>query len=178
MVRVSREEVRYLGPPPRELGARDLGVAHLVGDVVDLAAEGVERGDRAAPLGREEQEAVVEARAALGGFLLAVVVGVHRSIAFARILAQSHLPSTGRWRKTSPAAASILSRIAAPPWTVARISRPRRPGSAHASGSPESKSSRERAHSKAMSARHASSTSCRAIWSSRTPKRARSSCGR
>ena len=50
----------------------------LVDDVVDFAAEGVQRRDRAAPLRRQEQEAVVEARAALRGLLLAVLVGRHR----------------------------------------------------------------------------------------------------
>ena len=42
-------------------------VGDLVDDVVDFAAERVERGDRAPPLRRQEQEAVVEARAALRG---------------------------------------------------------------------------------------------------------------
>ena len=53
-----------LGAPPRELAARDARVGDLVDDVVDFAAERVQRGDRASPFGRQEQEAVVEARAA------------------------------------------------------------------------------------------------------------------
>ncbi len=77
MLRVAGEEVRDLGAPPRELGAGDPDVAHLVGDVVHLAAESVERRDRAPLLRRQEEEAVVEARAARGRFLLAVFVGRH-----------------------------------------------------------------------------------------------------
>ena len=53
------------------------GIGHLVDDVVDFAAERIERGDRAAARRRQEQEAVVEARAALRGLLLAVLVGCH-----------------------------------------------------------------------------------------------------
>ena len=45
--------------------------------VVHFAAEGVQRGDRAAPLRRQEQEAVVEARSAGGGLVLAVLVRGH-----------------------------------------------------------------------------------------------------
>jgi hypothetical protein len=49
----------------------------MVDGIVDLAAERVQRGDRPAPLVRQEQEAVVEAGAALNGLLLAVFVGRH-----------------------------------------------------------------------------------------------------
>src|SRR6187399_1062512 len=122
---MTREEVRHLGAPPRELGARNLRVLHLVGDVVHLAAEGVKRRDRPAPLGGEEEEAVVEARAARGRLLLAILVG--GQMALAAIATQSHAFRTGRLRKTSPCAASILSRMRSPPWTVARISSPTRP---------------------------------------------------
>ena len=55
------------------------GSLDLVDDVVDLAAERVQRDDPAAPFRRQEQEAVVEARAAVRGLLLAVVVGRHLS---------------------------------------------------------------------------------------------------
>ena len=51
-------------------------LGNLVDDIVHLAAEGVQGDDRLAPLGGQEHEAVVEAGAAGGGFLLAVGVGI------------------------------------------------------------------------------------------------------
>src|SRR5205085_8392054 len=144
---------------------------HLVGDVVHLAAEGIERRDRAAPVGGQEEEAVVEARAARRGLLLAILVGGHtvRVAALARIHTQSSLPSRGRWRKTSPRTATILSRMAAPPATVARISSPKRPGSMAPSGAPSMSIARARPHSKSMSCSHASPVLPAAISASLTP---------
>src|SRR5581483_7986062 len=109
----------------------DRRVARLVDRVVDLAAESVERGDGAAPLRRQEQERVVEARTALRRLLLAVLVGSHR-IESAResISGQSQARSTGRCLNTSPLARSIFCRMRRPPWTTVRISRPILPGSA------------------------------------------------
>ena len=49
----------------------------LLDDVIDLAAKGGERGDRSPLVGRQEEKAVVEARATARGFLLAVFVGGH-----------------------------------------------------------------------------------------------------
>ena len=86
-------------PPPRELDARDVRLAHLVDDVVDFAAERVQRGDRAPARRRQEQEAVVEARAALRRLLLAVFVGRHATL---------RRPS--RRRATGPACASATAR--------------------------------------------------------------------
>ena len=109
----------------------------LVDDVVDLAAERVQRGDRAPPLRRQEQEAVVEARAALRGLLLAVVVGRHAGDAAPADGARGgdacrrRQPvgrvSAGRRRKTSPPTASIRSRMRWPPASTPPISRPRAP---------------------------------------------------
>ena len=73
---LAAEHLAHLVAPPVELGLGDLQVVAFVHHVVDLAAEGVEGGDRLAPLGRQEHEAVVEAGAAAGGFFLAVGVGV------------------------------------------------------------------------------------------------------
>ncbi len=67
-----------LAAPPREFGACDAGIGALVDDVIDFAAEREERGDCAPAFGRQEQKAVVEARAALRGFLLAILVRRHR----------------------------------------------------------------------------------------------------
>ena len=77
MLRRAVERAGDLLPPPRELGLRDVRVVHFVDHVVDLAAERVQRGDRAPPRRRQEQEAVVEARAARRGLLLAVLVRGH-----------------------------------------------------------------------------------------------------
>src|SRR6266536_3006096 len=86
MLRLAGERgTDYIAPPP-ELRPGDAGVYRLVDDVVDLAAERVERRDGASAFGRQEQEAVIEARAALRRFLLAVLVGGHCS---APILAAS-----------------------------------------------------------------------------------------
>ena len=79
MFSLAAEGLTHLGPPPGQLGLRDTQVADLVHHVVDLAAEGVERGDGGAPLGRQKQEGVIEAAAGGGGFLLGVVLGCHGS---------------------------------------------------------------------------------------------------
>ena len=50
MLRRAVEGARDLLPPPRELGVRDAGVGDLVDDIVDFAAERIERGDRAPAL--------------------------------------------------------------------------------------------------------------------------------
>src|SRR5688572_516862 len=67
----------YLVAPPRELRAGDRRVGALVHHVVHFAAERIERRDRPPALRRQEQEAVIEARAAGGGFLLAILMRVH-----------------------------------------------------------------------------------------------------
>jgi hypothetical protein len=91
-------------------------------DVVDLAAEGVERGDRAPSLERQKAKAVVETRAAGSSLLFAIGVGTHwinqRNNAVADIAAQSPRESTGRRRNTSPSTASIDRRIRNPPATT------------------------------------------------------------
>jgi hypothetical protein len=63
--------------PPGELGRGDGNVVAFVDDVIDFAAEGVERHDGAPALDGQEQEAVVEGGAAGGALLLAVLVGIH-----------------------------------------------------------------------------------------------------
>ena len=78
VVRLAGVGLGDFGAPPGELGGGDARVAHLVDHVVDLAAEGVEGGDRgAAPRGKE-QEGVIEAAARGGRFLLDVLRGGHR----------------------------------------------------------------------------------------------------
>ena len=167
MLRRPVERARDLLPPPRELRARDGGIRHLVDDVVDLAAERVERGDRAAARRRQEQEAVVEARAALRGLLLAVLVGCHAAAIRAGTSAwyatahQSRARSTGRRANTSPSTASMRSRMRRPPAITADSSSPRRHGSARASGRPAASSARARAVSNASSARQRSSARLR-----------------
>src|SRR5437867_5309666 len=71
---------RDLVAPPRELEPRDAWIGNLVDGVVDLTAERIQRGDRAPLLRRQKAKAVVEARAALGSFLLTIGVRRHRSI--------------------------------------------------------------------------------------------------
>ena len=112
-----------LEPPPGELGGGHRLVADLVDDVVDLAAEGIERGDRAAPFRRQEQEAVVEARAAARRLVLAVLVRRHERLAcLARQVSAlrsragaSRQPSLGRAAATSWSSACSRSRICSAP---------------------------------------------------------------
>jgi hypothetical protein len=99
MMRLAGVHRADLLPPPRELGRGELSIGGLVDDVVDLPAEGVERGDRPAPLGRQEEKGIVEARAARGGLLLAVLVGRHTALR--KSSGQSKALSLGRRRKTS-----------------------------------------------------------------------------
>ena len=63
--------------PPLELGAGDGRVGAFIDDIIDFAAVGVERGDRAAALGGQEEEAVIKAGPGGYGFLLAVFVWGH-----------------------------------------------------------------------------------------------------
>ena len=84
MARVAGERGADLAAPPGQLGGGDAGVGDLVGDVVDLAAEGIEGGDRGAPRRRQEQEGVVEARAARGGLFLDVLLGRRHGGAYER----------------------------------------------------------------------------------------------
>ncbi len=167
-------------------------IRNLVDDIVDLAAERVERRDRAAPLGRQEQEAVVEARAAAGRLLLAVLVRRHA--------ARSGFPETVAARRKQRVAGDSRPVRPQTVWGAGGRRRrrwhrcrrgsggrqPARPessstsrqGSARTSGRPDSSSSLARADSNAMSARHASSQRASATWASVTPKRCRSSAGR
>ena len=166
MLRRAVERARDLLPPPRELGARDVRVGHLVDDVVDLAAERVERRDRAAPWRRQEQEAVVEARAALRRLLLAVLVGRHAERPVAE-RAPGTQPCTsprcaapGAARTRRRPTASMRSRMRRPPAITADSSSPSRHGNARTSGRPDCSSARVRAISNAMSARQRSSLRC------------------
>src|SRR5205814_9679898 len=74
MLRLAVEEIRHFAAPPGELRGGNLRIHAFVDDVVHLAAEGIERSDGAPALGREKEKRVVEARAARGGLLLAVLV--------------------------------------------------------------------------------------------------------
>ena len=129
--------VRRTGSPPRcatrrACAAASCGVASLVDHVVHLAAERVQRGDGAPALRRQEEEAVVEARAARGGLLLAVFVGRHSGpdAEHAAASRTRAAPGGGGTRRSPPR--SIFSRMRSPPCTIARISRPMRPGQAAA----------------------------------------------
>src|SRR5439155_3369683 len=111
----SAEHCSDFATPPRELEPRDARIGDFVDDVVDFAAECIQRDDRAPSLRRKKAEAVVEARAAARGFFFAVGIRSHRVSADAVIAAQSRPESCGRWRKMSPCAASIAARILKPP---------------------------------------------------------------
>src|SRR6266513_2654090 len=176
MLRLAGGEIGDLGAPPRELRARHLHLRRFVDHIVHFPAEGVERRDGAAPLCREEQERVVEARAARGGLAPAVLVGRH--IARASSKGQSNPRSTGRRRNTSQSAFSIFFRIRSPPWMVARISSPTRPGRALPSALPESIIRRVLSTWKRINSRHASSHFLCKMCCSVTPCRVISSCGR
>ena len=158
------------------------GSRHFVDDVVDLAAERVERGDRAAPRRRQEQEAVVEARAALRGLLLAVLVGRHAAAALrARTTSASRTRrrtsrasrSTGRRANTSPPTASMRVEDAQAALRSPRTARARGATAARARAAARRRAARARAPSRTPSARaSASSARCAAICASSTPKRA------
>ncbi len=77
MLRRAGKSAGDLLAPPGELGPGEIGVAALIHHVVHLPTVGVEGGDRAAFFRRQEQEAVVEARAALRRLVLAILVGAH-----------------------------------------------------------------------------------------------------
>src|SRR5690242_15363779 len=109
VIRVSLEQVLYFVPPPGELGVRHLRLGALVHHVVDLPAERVERRDRAAALGGQEQERVIEARPARRRLLLAVLVGCHKALK--KRSGQSKGPRTGRRRNMSYPACASFSRI-------------------------------------------------------------------
>ena len=85
-----------LGAPPAKLDPRHPRVADFVDDVIDLAAECIQRRNGAPLIGRQETEAVVEARPALRRLLRAVFVGTHRTSAVAVIASQSRPRSRGR----------------------------------------------------------------------------------
>ncbi len=93
--------------PPAQFGSRQKGIGTFVHHVVDLAAEGVERRNRLAPQRFEKQKAVVEARAALRGTILAILVRSHGFDSIGRtsvrqtISGQSRGWSMGRRLKTS-----------------------------------------------------------------------------
>src|SRR4029453_1734676 len=101
----------HLLAPPRKLRVCDAGIARFVDNVVDFAAERIERCDRPPPLRRQEHEAVVEARPALRRLLPAVFVGAHAGLdtmtrggksARHATNGQSTRRSCGRGGKTSP----------------------------------------------------------------------------
>ena len=77
VIRLTGEHPLDLRPPPGHFHARRLGLRDFVDDVIHFPAERVQRRNRAAPLFGQEQEAVVEARPARGGLLLAVLIGIH-----------------------------------------------------------------------------------------------------
>ncbi len=75
--------VEHLGEliaPPGQLLIGHAGVLGVVHDIVDLPAPGIEGGNGPPPLGRQEQEAVIEAGAALRGFFLAILIGRHAGL--------------------------------------------------------------------------------------------------
>src|SRR4029078_5146546 len=99
MGRLLVEQLADLHPPPGKLGARELRVGAFVHYVVHLAAEGVQRGDGAPALRRQEQERIVETRSAGRGLALAVLVRTHSALAKSR--GQSNHLCWGRWRNMS-----------------------------------------------------------------------------
>jgi hypothetical protein len=79
MARLAAEGARHFLAPPGQFGGGDAGVVNLIDDVVDFAAEGVEGRDRRALRRRQKAKRVVERRAALGGFVLHVLLGCHEA---------------------------------------------------------------------------------------------------
>ncbi|KAG0778344.1 hypothetical protein G6F22_011289 [Rhizopus arrhizus] len=107
VVRLAVEHLVDLRAPPGQLDAGQRRIGAFVDHVVHFAAIRVQRGDRAAAFRRQEQERVVEAGTALGGFLLAVFVRGHRLgracylIERHSMMAQSLAPNSGRFMNTS-----------------------------------------------------------------------------
>jgi len=77
VLRLACREAADLGPPPVELGLGHLALVAFVDHVVELAAQRVKRRDRAPRVRRQEDKAVVEAGAAGGGAILAILMDVH-----------------------------------------------------------------------------------------------------
>ena len=73
-----KKGAHFLGPPV-ELAPGHIAIALRIGHVIDLAAVGVERGDGAPPLGRQEEKAVVEAGTTLHCLVLAVFIRCHEN---------------------------------------------------------------------------------------------------
>src|SRR5690348_7021025 len=61
MLRLAGEKIRHLVAPPGQLCSSNLRIEAFVDDVVDFAAEGIERRDRAPALRGQEEKGVVEA---------------------------------------------------------------------------------------------------------------------
>ena len=163
MLRRAVERARDLRAPPRELGARDGRVGHFVDDVVDLAAERVERGDRAPPLaaagtGSCSRSSSRSARPSAGSIRRAscgcVASGARVGTSARYATAPSPAcaaPAGARTRRRPPRRSR--SRMRMPPAITADSSRPRRHGSARASGRPDCSSARVRARLERASAR-------------------------
>ena len=132
-----------LAAPPGQLGRRHARVGDVVGDVVDLAAEGIEGRDRGAAWRRQEQERVVEARPARRGLLLDVLLRAHGALGRSRnpgvprsararrgridkarhaIHGASRQPRIGRVARVAPCRRSVRSRMRSPPCTTRRSS--------------------------------------------------------
>ena len=141
--------VSHLAAPPVQLGRGHAGVAHLVDDVVDLAAEGVEGRDRRAPRRRQEEEGVIEATSRCAAALSCTYCcGVMRRASRMRRAPQQHAAASRAPQRRAVRAASrspcasIFSRMRSPPCTTRRSSQPARPGSRCASGAPSCISAR------------------------------------
>ena len=144
MAAAGRRRPRRLRCATRPAWSRDAGVGDLVDHVVDLAAEGIEGGDRRAPRRRQEQEGVVEARAArrrpcpartARASSRTLVVAACARGASPHRTARATASAARRPRRASAAASSvaksrrsIFSRMRRPPCTTSRSSQPARPG--------------------------------------------------
>ena len=108
VVRLAGEGCCDLLAPPVQLGRCHAGIGDFVDDVVDLAAERIERGDRGAPRRRQEQEGVVEARAARGSAFLNILLAASRR--FPRAASRMGVRNTNARQASSGASAQREAR--------------------------------------------------------------------
>ncbi len=158
----------------------------IIGDVIGVAHEGVDRTKGVALVRRKHEKAVVEVFGRAPGNASADSIGmrellVHRSLsAAAWTTSQSlrGLEMTGRRRRTSNPWFSMAFRISCPP----RLKSSRSTASSRStfliSGSPRLNHSRARRTWNFMSSRNCGVARCCAMSSSVTPKRRKSSSGR
>ena len=77
VARLTGKGFGHLAVPPGQLGLGNARIHHVIHHIVDLAAEGIKRGDGGPAVGWQEEKGVVKAAARGGGLVLYVLRGGH-----------------------------------------------------------------------------------------------------